>query len=385
MLITNAATWWELRRQLQEGYQDFTSFYAAGQILSQGQGRRLYDIPLQQQTQQKSVPYAVARNLPYYHIPIEAAIFVPFTRLPYFQAYLVWDLFSLMMLTAGLLILGPQLEAFREQPLAFWSLLVFSFFPAFIALIQGQDVMLLLLLFALTYSALRKSKSFVAGCWLGAGLFRFPVVLPLVLILARRSRWRLVGGFTLTGALMVLASAALVGWKTTLSYPAYLLRGERTWTSPIFSPDMPNLRGLMEIGSHHAAGTWPFHAAVALLTLTLLWFCSNRWHPHANGVQFDLGYSLAIIGAILASYHAFTHDLTVLLIPALLIANYCELQPQTWRKWTITTPIFVLFFTPLCAALLFWMRFSRLLAIVLLVWIWGIAREISSLPREPET
>jgi len=377
MLIINASGWWELRRQLREGYQDFTSFYAAGKILARHQGARLYDIPLQKQTQQEFAPYAVIRNLPYYHIPIEAALFVPFTRLPYFQAYLLWDLFSLMVCAAALLIIRPHLQTFRGQSALFWGLLVFSFFPAFIALVQGQDALLLLLLFALTYSALRKGESFTAGCWLGSGLFRFPVVLPLLLILARRSRPRLLGGFILTSALMALSSVALVGWKTALSYPAFLLGGERSWTSPIVSPDMPNLRGLLETVSYHAAGTWAFRAAVVLLGLALLWFCSNLWHPHADGVQFDLGYSLAIVAAILASYHAFTHDLTILLIPALLIANYCQLRPQTWRNWTVTVPMFLLFFTPLCAALLFWMRLARLLAVVLLIWLWGIGREIS--------
>src|SRR5208282_580502 len=141
-------------------------------------------------------------------------------------------------------ILRPHLSAFRSQPLVLWDLFGLAFFPVFAALLQGQDILPLLLVFALAYSAMRKNASFAAGCWLGLGLFRFPLVLPFVLIVARRKPWRLMAGFTLAGALMAVASAAVVGWKQTLLYPAYVMRVEWTSIGPIAPENMPNLRGL---------------------------------------------------------------------------------------------------------------------------------------------
>jgi hypothetical protein len=378
MLIIHGVLWWQSRNKLRAGYQDFTIFYTAGKILSQGEGARLYDNALQHQTQREFAPKVATRKglLPYNHTPAEAAVFLPFAKLPYFQAYLLWDALNLGTLAAAMFVLRPHLPAFRSQPLLFWVLLGLAFFPVFGALFQGQDILPLLLLFALAYSAMRRNAAFAAGCWLGLGLFRFPLDLPLVLILARRKPRKLMGGFAVTGALLAVASAAVVGWKQTLLYPAYVWRVERTSVGPIAPANMPNLRGLIETVLS-GVGFWPFVGGIiAFLSLALLWFCSRSLGLHLDGARFDLSFSLAIIAAVLVSYHAYVHDLSILLIPVLLAANYCRLHPESRRQGVILAPIFVLFLTPLYVALLFRAQLACLLSILLLVWLLVISQEI---------
>jgi len=386
MLLIHAGSWWASRDRLRAGYQDFTIFYTAGTMLSQGGGARLYDNALQFRRQQEFAPHVTIRKgpLPYNHLPIEAVIFVPFAKLPYFQAYLVWELLNLLALAGALFILRPHLSAFRSQPLVLWVLFGLAFFPVFAALLQGQDILPLLLVFALAYSAMRKNASFAAGCWLGLGLFRFPLVLPFVLIVARRKPWRLMAGFTLAGALMAVASAAVVGWKQTLLYPAYVMRVEWTSIGPIAPENMPNLRGLIETGLSGVASWRMVVGIIVFLSLALLWLCSSSWKLDADGARFDLGFSLAIIAAVLASYHAYVYDLSVLLIPVLLIANDCRTRPKGRSQWAMVTPILVLFLTPLHLALLLRFRTACLLSIVLLIWFWGIAQEISRGFQHPE-
>ena len=377
MLVIHTILGWRAYKQLRAGYQDFTSFYTAGKILSRGQGVRLYDASLQYRTQAEFAPEVTRKGLVrYIHIPAEAAIFVALTKLPFFSAYLLWDLVNLLALAGALVIARPKPSAFRSLPLGLWVLLGFAFFPAFIALLEGQDVLLLLLLCTLTYSALRKNATFAAGCWLGLGLFRFTLVVPLVLVLARRSSLKLIGGFVASAALLASASAAVAGWRQTLLYPVNALRVERTSVGPTVPADMPNLRGLIET-TFSAAGSRAIALTIAALSLALLWHCFTRMRMDATGSRFDLSFSLAIIASVLSSYHAYVYDLSVLLIPALLIANYCLLQPTAPRKWAMAAPIVILFLTPLHMALWFRMGLACLWAPVLLVWFWAITREMS--------
>jgi len=378
MLIIHGVLCWQSRSKLRAGYQDFTAFYTAGKILSQGEGARLYDSALQYQTQHEFAPKVATHGglLPYTHTPAEAAVFLPFAKLPYFLAYLLWDALNLGTLAAAMFVLRPYLPAFRNRPLPLWVLLGLAFFPVFGALFQGQDILPLLLLFAPAYSALRRNAPFAAGCWLGLGLFRFPVVLPLMLILARRTPWKLMGGFAVTGTLLVVASAAVVGWKQTLLYPAYVWGVGRTSVGSIAPANMPNLRGLIETVLS-GVGFWPFVSGIiAFLSLALLWFCSRSLRFHRDGARFDLSFSLALIAAVLASYHAYVYDLSVLLIPVLLVANYCRLHPERRGRGAILAPIFVLFLSPLYVALLFRAQRACLFSIPLLVWLLVIRQEI---------
>ncbi|HEX8816352.1 MAG TPA: glycosyltransferase family 87 protein [Terriglobales bacterium] len=378
MLAIHLGCWWVIRWRLEAGYQDFTIFYTAGKILSRGEAPRLYDNGLQYRTQQEFSSYSLIRKgpLPYNHIPVEAAIFVPFTKLPYFQAYLLWDALGVLALALAMAVLRPNLSAFRSQSLWRGVLLGLAFFPVLMVLVQGQDTLFVLLLFALTYAALRKDSDFVAGCWLGLALVRFTLVLPFVLILVFRRSWRFLAGFTFVGALMGLASAALVGWQSLLSYPVYVLRVERRWVGPTTSPYMPNLRGLIESAFCGANSYWACTTASIVVSAAVLWFCYSRCDFHSSPRSFDLSFSLALVASVLSSYHAYLHDLTVLLIAALLVANdFCERKSAAWG---LAAPVFLLFLTPLYAVLLFKMRLAYLMAIPLLVWFWALARETSA-------
>jgi predicted membrane channel-forming protein YqfA (hemolysin III family) len=314
---------------------------------------------------------------------------VPFTGLPFFTAFLLWDAVSLAALTAALLRVQARLPAFAPARASFSILLGLSFFPVFAALLQGQDVLLLVLLLALTYSALRRNAALTAGCWLGLGLFRFTLVLPLALNLFFISRKpsRLLAGFGLTGALLACASFAIAGWRNAIFYFATVLHWERTFAGPTVPADMPNLRGLIQ--SSFAAfglGSSPLvTVAIAAGSLALLaWSvkCSrgaNRPEP------FDLSFSLALIAAVLMSYHAYMYDLSVLLIAVVLIVNDCVVRRPMSSYWTMAAPIFLLFLTPLHLALWFRAQLACLWAGLLLAWFWMITRELRRGPGSADS
>jgi hypothetical protein len=377
MLAIHAWLLWNSRDNLRAGHQDFTIFYTAGRILSEGNASRLYDSNLQYQVQ-KSATIAGLRQvpIPYNHPPFEAAIFVPFSKLPFFQAYALWDLLNLLALAGTLLVLRRYSSTARVENIAVLLLTGLAFFPVFTALFQGQDVLLLLLLFALAYSALKNRSDFAAGCWLGLGLFRFQIVLPFVLILVLRKAWRAVGGFAMVGTLAALASIAIVGWRQAIQYPAYVLRVEKMALGPVAPKNMPNLRGLVYT-------IFPFvdyrllACIVVILSFVLLWFAGSLWAKNTQLAPLGLHFSLAIIAALLVSYHSYEYDLSLLLIPICLIAGIYQNEWCTGASWPVTWPIFVFFLTPLHILLGFRWGILSLLAVVLLFWFVAVANQCS--------
>ena len=388
MLAIHAAAWWKVRQQLQAGYQDFTMYYTSGRILSLGEGTRLFDGTLQYRIQQQFAPNVSIRHgsSPNLHLPVEAVIFVPFARLPYFEAYLLWDVLSLGLLALAIAILRRHLPALREQSALFWVLLPLGFFPIFVALLQGQDIILLLLLYALAYSAMRKQSDGLAGCWLGLGLFRFHLVLPFVVLAALMKRWRLVGGFAAVAALMVLLSLAIIGWHEALAYPMYLFRVENMVGEVIAPEIMPNLRGLLHTLLHAVVPPTALFVLIVGASAALLWAAVKLLQSTTAAEKLPLGFSLALLTVLLVSYHQYDYELSLLLIPLLLTADYLQAHPASGStRWLVLGPVCLLFVSPLHMALLFRWKLACLLALVLLAWFWAIAREMSGISKGPET
>lgn len=372
---------WGARNGLRKGYQDFTIFYSAGKTLNLGLGDHLYDDQVQWRIQQSFASGVVIRKgpLPYNHPPFEALLFVPFARLPFFTAFLCWDLLSVAILMAVPLILRPHIKLLQRASAMWFVLASLAFFPVCVSLIQGQDTVLMLLLFALTYMALTRNADFYAGCFLGLGLFRFHQVLPVVLILWLGRRVKTIFGFALSGIVLGLISLGLVGWHTLLSYPVYLWRVESDLQrGPIVPLDMPTLRGLLYASLSPYAPMILINVLIAGLSLGLIVFAAARWRSATDRMNLDLSYSLCLIASFLVSYHAYVYELTALLLPVLLLVNYLFLnwEASIWKRIKLYVPFFFLFFTPL--QMLLWLRYGHfhLFAFVLLLWIWGISDEM---------
>ena len=378
---------WDLARK---GYPDFTAFYSAGKIVREGLGRQLYDSQTQYHIQQEFAAGVSIRQgaLPYNHPPFEAIIFAPLAWLPYFSAYLLWDLVNVMMLLAVVLLLQPYIPMLQRSSAFLWVLVSLAFFPVFIALLQGQDIILFLLLITLAFVALKKGAAFSAGCWLGLGLFRFHMVLPLVFILLLQKRRKTLLGFVLVAFALGIVSVAIVGWDGVLHYPGYVWHLEAIkGRGAIVAADMPNLRGLVSTVLTPRSSKLVADVAIGLLTAALLLLASSNWRVASTGTLFDLGFSLTLIVTVLVSYHALDYDLSLLFPAVLLLINHLQNAepPHGWLRLALFGPIFILFLSPLYIMVLF-LRYGHLtwLASVLLLWCWGLASEISRYRLPPE-
>ena len=383
MLSVHLILAWNSLDLIRKGYPDFTIFYSGGSILRQGLARQLYDEATQYRVQQEFAAGVSIRQgpLPYNHPPFEALAFIPLTWMRYPIAYLIWDLCNLFFLSMMLFVLRPALPRLRSISAAAWLLVCVAFFPVFFALLQGQDVLFLVLLFAAVYVLLRRNSDIAAGCCLGLGLFRFHLVLPMVLILLLQKRTKAIFGFVTTAAGLALISIAIIGWQGALAYPGRVWQMEQDMErhQTVFPLRMANIRGLLEnllpLTSKPANA---IVAAVISLALVLLAARRCKWKT-ASRSEFDLSFSLCMVVTLLVSYHTLPYDLSLLLIPITLTIHYLFTSKHIDRRARVLLliPPALLFFSPLHMFLAMHTSHYNLFALVLFFWSWVLSKEIA--------
>jgi glycosyl transferase family 87 len=377
-----------LRERIERGYPDFTVFYTAATMLRSGLGHQLYDERAQYEVQERIIGRLPSRHgpLPYIHPPFEALIFLPLTFLPYSQAFAVWDLLSVVAIFGVAFLLRRSVNALRLIPPWEFVALSLAFFPVFVCLLQGQDSILLLLVCTLGFNALKRQADLFAGCWFALGLFKFQLVVPLLLLIVIWRRRRAALGFAAMSILLVLVSVGLVGWEGTLSYRAFAMRmGTAENLGAVPAALMPNLRGLLE-GWLFAPGPGVLQIVLITSSVVLLAFAAWRTRPR-RAEQFNLQFSLVTLVALLVGWHTNAHDLSLLVLPLALISDYClhTLTREPARKWSLLLPVLPILISPFWIAL--WLKYGKvnLMAIPLLSWAWAIGREISGAGSAHET
>lgn len=380
MALPNLILAWQARGLICKGYPDFTIFYSAARMVRTGLGDRLYDEATQLRVQHEFVTGATTRQgpLPYNHPAFEALFFIPLTFLPYCAAFVIWDLINLGILLALPCLLRPHVPLLREIPPAGWLLASIAFFPIFVALLQGQDVLLQLLLLTLAFIALQKNRDWAAGCWLGLSLFRFHALLPLLLGLLWQRRTRAVYGFLCVAVVLAAVSVVTVGWRAAIAYPGYVLETEQLMVERtiIVPANMPNLRGLVALVPATGTAKRVEDVFAVALTVALILWAAAKWRRTPPAV-FNLGFCLCVLATVVTAYHALTHDLSLLILVAVLVADYIVAKGASGaRAMLLLAPVFVLSFTPLEVFLWFRKGHFAVIALVLLFWFWRIAREI---------
>ncbi len=385
MVGIHSGIWFAAREGVATGYQDFTIFYSASQIVRQGMGHHLYDEAVEWRIQHEVAPHVASRKaaLPYMHAPYEVLAFLPFSFFSYGKAYVLWNLTNLAILAALPALLKPHLPALQHYRSPLWVLSFLAFFPVFLTMLEGQDVILLLLLYTLAFVALKKNAWFSAGCWLALGLFRFQLVAPFLLVMLLKKKWKLLAGSLLTAAGLAMISAAIIGWQGVIRYPHYIWSLEHHLGRSILPPrDSANLRGLIE----QVFSSWASQSVILIVVIAAsagaILLLLRKWHciHQDESQQLDLIFSLTLLVTLLVSYHGMLYDFTLLLLPVLVVLNRILLVRPSARSARIgpLAPIAVFFFSPLY--LLLWYRHweqSNLMALVVIAWAIALSREIS--------
>ena len=362
-------------RDIGKGYADFTIFYSAADIVRSGHAKDLYNEQIQYRAQLAVAPDVTIRNwaLPYNHPPFEVLLFVPFRCLPYLTAFLVWALLNMGMVFLAIQLMRGAFGPLSQLPSLALFLAVLTFFPDFIALFQEQDVVLLLLLVSAAYALIQRGHDFSAGCSLGLGVFRPELVLPIALLIMVARGKRFATGFFAVAAGLAMISCLVVGWQGFLDYPAYVWQMERIHGhGSIIPAEMPNLRGFVSLLSHNKSirllGTTLTSCVV--FAISMLRIRSTKIALNAERLS-----CVVVLCSLLVSFHALIHDLALLAIPMMFVcAEWIEgPQPLSSRKQAV---LFWpgMFFACTPVVLFLWRGLERfsLVALALIVWLWGI-------------
>jgi hypothetical protein len=317
----------------------FRRFYTAGYMVRAGQGHNLYDYSTNGRFQNELVSRDDMKEVfdsPAY----EALLFVPLSLLSYRVAYIAFFAVNLALLGLSIRALRPFLVKLEEV----WQWLPASvfvcFFPVALALIQGQDSIVLLSLMLASAVSFYHGRDVNAGVFLGLTLFKFEFALPIALLFLLWRKWRIVASFSVTSATVLLISLSLAGVAGLRACTHGLL-----FSSPksfagdglnIGSPasTMPNLRCLFHALTGANISLGKVEAVAAGGSILLLAWAATRTE----------NYALAILVALLISTHGTVYDAVLLVIPiAMVLDARLAVTTGTLRLWSrnITSLLFV--------------------------------------------
>jgi hypothetical protein len=310
------------------GHVDFRQLYTAGYMLRSGHAHELYDYDATEKFQNTIVSPAVGA-LPFNHLAYESLLFAPFSFLNYQPAYFAFLLLNLAIAAVAFNTLRSSLNPVEQISPLLPLALFLCFLPITMALTEGQDSILLLALMIFATRALDREKDFTAGVFVALTLFKFQYALPIALLFLIWRKWRFLAGFAATAATLLAVSIGLTGKAAFISYLHSL-----TEMSSRFSPAnairygihaeaMPNLRGLVQSltqGSAHAT-----LLLTALLSVIVLLVAATK-RP---------SLPIALLAAILVSYHHLITDAAMLFLPATLALSE-SIEPDTKKQESIS-------------------------------------------------
>ena len=381
---------WRERTPIARGYADFSAFYSIGWMARHGLGRQLYDRREQWRVQQELFPQAEIRQgpIPIVRPPFEALVFLPFSYFAYPAALALWSALKLALLWLTLPILAGESPFLQSYPAWLETILCLGFFPAFLDFYLGQDAVFLLFFVVLAFRSLCHGRDSAAGLFLGLGLFKFHLVVPIVLVLVLIGRWRVLRGFMPTAVGLTAISCAVAGGSVIFAYPAYLLRLNRApGVGMVTAQSMPNLRGLLTAWVGRAPYPGPIHWLLLPVAIAALAYTARIWRSRieAGMPALALGYSLAIVVAMVTSYYLYIYDLTLLLVPLLLVAGSHPEQfgfiPRS--RQLLNAGSLFLICAPLCWALILYWDRGYLLCLPMVLLAAGLVGALRALAPRP--
>lgn len=299
---------------------DYLQFYAAGVTLKEGHSPELYNFNYQSKLEQSIAGPELISFHAFLTPPFLAWLYVPFTYLSYTWSFVVWSLLGLLLIW-----LSIKLLAFDRPFKGF--LWVLTWFPIFATISFGQNSILSLLFFSLTYWLWRKEKYLEAGLAGSLLLFKPQMALGIGLLwlLEWRTSWKsllgiIIGGSVLTGVCFWLlpdASLAYIGVVRDF-LPKMIYQDQ----FPLWH--MHSLRGFWEL--LFPGNVWLVEGISLLLSAAGIIAFIYFWRSQKNNKR--LLYAGAICLTIWITPHAMIYDWSILLIPAIIFwQEFPDMKP----------------------------------------------------------
>jgi Glycosyltransferase family 87 len=324
---------------LPPSYSDLRIFMTGISMVRSGQAHELYQFPAQLAAQVQLYPETrVSGLLPFNHLAFELLMYWPISRLPYSVALVVWAMINLGVILLISHLLKPYTQAIAEVTGIPIALYVLAFYPVVYVLGEGQDSLIFLLLIVLSLRAMDSQRMFLAGFLLALGCFKLHLALLMgffVFLLGRK--WRGVAGCAAGGSLAAAVSLAVVGPTMFTDYLAMLRQQEVMTPWGFFPFFMPNIRGFFR----WTLRTWlePGQILPVIFMASVIVGIIAAWLiVRARVRDSALLYAVAVLTTVLISYHLHVQDLSMAILPILVIADWTLrhriTQSKFLKAWT---------------------------------------------------
>ncbi len=295
---------------------DYPAFYAAGEIVADGDWENLYSPQRQAQAQAALFPGSDNSVLYFAYPPYVASMYRPLAGVDYRVSYALHTLVMVGSVIGALWLLRPAIGGVLKTHFELVAIAALLFFPLFRAVSGGQNTALTLLLLAGVWRGLHERRIVVAGICAGLLLYKPQFAIPLLLLFLLRGHWRATVTGAATGAGLWLLGVATMGWGWLGSW----------WTEvAAFAEKDADVNGHNAIswlgfaeGVFGASSTTAYLVAGPLVLATvaaLAWL----WFRGAQGL--DQRMALTVAGLVFISPHAMYYDGGLFLLAGLVAVN----------------------------------------------------------------
>ncbi len=368
---------------------DYISFYVAGKILNEYPHSRLYDSSLQYRLHHAVMPEMPRETVEaYINTPFFAWVFRPLARLPFAWSYGIWVAISVLLYLAGLWAVWPAEKGFGDVSRI--ALLACCSFPPFSieCLAGGQVSAVGFCALALCTRWSLAGYPMAAGAALAVCLYKPPLLVLAVPMLAIGRRFRTLLGFAVGACVVAALSLAAVGYEGCVAYVQALgVRAE--WTARNPSP-LPLFK-FVDIhtfvrqlaGGHSTASAG---AAFILMGAAFAWL-AVRWARSRPGTrEASLLWAATLAWTLVFNVYMPIYDTILIVIPALVMARAvyqpgresAESDRAVFQGWMLALCVATVVSQPVAAATRFQILTVVLAALGVLALRWSAQERLEA-------
>lgn len=314
---------------------DFLQEWVGASICNSAEQNRLYDPvhfkAMQHDADLVGFEWQEKNFFPMVYPPFYYLALQPFTIVSYPVAMRIWAVLSALAFSlTGFLLF--RFYAPCRRLLGIWLIASLVFVPLLTCFNMGQKASFLLLILTATFVLLHNKRPLSAGIVFGLIVFKPHLGIVIGLAMLVKGQWRF--------ALGAVGMVAAIAGGSFLLYPILWADYLRTVSG---MTDYVQSGGYLLHDSHSLWGAsqlslsaWlPANAIKALtgilsLGVAALALASLRGKIETASSDFARQFSVLVLAMILLSPHFYTYDLTIILLPLLLIAT--TFVPGQWKS-----------------------------------------------------
>ncbi len=319
---------------------DFLQDWVGGGAVRSKDRKRLYDLEFIQSYQHDrskiGFEWPERDYFPMVYPPFFYYLVSPFSLMSYRAAVFVWAVFSTLWLIAtGVLVFRFFPEG--RQVFKIWFVGASIFGPWLACLNMGQKSSLFLFLFTGTFLLLHQRREFWAGVLFGLVAIKpqLGIVVGGAMLLKRR--WSFVAGAAISISLLVGLSWVREPslWRDYGEVVAHM--GDYIQTGGYRLTDSHSLWAAVQLaipGLNPSLVKWiALLLAVGILVLLIR---AMRGPFDVSSGRFQIQFSVWLLATVLLSPHFYSYDLTILLLPLILIlVNFKSRPSSAHKRWVM--------------------------------------------------